>query len=99
MADILQRILARKREELEAARVSVSLAEMQKRAAAAPSPRNFVAAMRAKIDAGRPAVIAEIKKASPSKGVLRTDFDPASTAKQLDCRIRGCAQHLRYSSN
>src|SRR6185295_5818111 len=80
-ADILQRILARKREELEAARAAVPLAAIEARARAAPPPRDFVGALRAKIAAGRPAVIAEIKKASPSKGLLRADFDPAAIAR------------------
>ena len=80
-ADILERILARKREELEVARAAVPFAEIQLRAAAAPPPRDFVGALRAKIAAGRPAVIAEVKKASPSKGLLRADFDPAAIAR------------------
>jgi indole-3-glycerol phosphate synthase len=84
MPDILQRILARKREELEAARAVVPLAEMRRRAAAVPPPRDFVGALRAKIAAGRPAVIAEIKKASPSKGLLRADFDPAAIARSYE---------------
>ena len=79
-ADILDRILARKREELEAARGAVPFAEMQRRAAVAPPPRDFVGALRAKMALGRPAVIAEVKKASPSKGLLRADFDPAAIA-------------------
>ena len=80
-SDILDRILARKREEIEAARAALPLAEMQRRAAAAPPPRDFVGALRAKIATGRPAVIAEVKKASPSKGLLRADFDPAAIAR------------------
>ena len=61
MSDILDRILARKREEIEAARAAIPFAEMQRRAADAPPPRDFVGALRAKIAARRPAVIAEIK--------------------------------------
>ena len=80
-ADILDRILARKREELDQARAAVPLAEMQRRAAAAPPPRDFVGAIRAQASTGRPAVIAEIKKASPSKGLLRADFDPVAIAR------------------
>jgi len=84
MPDILQRILARKREELEAARAAVPFGEMQRRAAAAPPPRDFAGALRAKIAAGLPAVIAELKKASPSKGVLRADYDPAAMARSYE---------------
>ena len=81
MADILERILARKRAELEAARVAVPLAQIEARARLAPPPRDFAGALRARIGAGRPAVIAEIKKASPSRGVLREDFDPDAIAR------------------
>jgi indole-3-glycerol phosphate synthase len=94
MADILQRILARKREELEAARLAAPLAQMQERAAAAPPPRDFAGAIRAKIAAGRPAVIAEVKKASPSKGVLRADFDPASIARSYEAGGAACLSVL-----
>jgi indole-3-glycerol phosphate synthase len=93
-ADILDRILARKREELEGARTAVPLAEMQRRAAAAPPPRDFVGALRAKISAGRPAVIAEIKKASPSKGLLRADFDPAAIARGYEVGGAACLSVL-----
>ncbi|MFY9314429.1 MAG: indole-3-glycerol phosphate synthase TrpC [Burkholderiales bacterium] len=92
--DILERILARKRQELEAARRAVPLAEMQRRAAAAPAPRDFVGALRAKIAARRPAVIAEIKKASPSKGLLRADFDPAAIARSYAAGGAACLSVL-----
>ncbi len=78
--DILKRIVARKHEEIAARRAAVSETELRARARAADAPRGFVAALRARIDAGRAAVIAEIKKASPSKGVLRADFRPAEIA-------------------
>ena len=94
MADILERILATKRAELEAARAAVPPAEMQARARAAPPPRDFAGAMRACIDAGRPAVIAEIKKASPSKGVLRANFDPAAIARSYAAAGAACLSVL-----
>jgi indole-3-glycerol phosphate synthase len=79
-SDILQRILAVKREEVAAARAVKTLAQLRREAQAAPPARDFVGALRAKIAAGGAAVIAEIKKASPSKGVLRADFRPADLA-------------------
>ena len=80
MADILQRILAVKAEEIAAAQAQVPLPQMQAAARAAAPARDFAGALRAKVAAGRPAVIAEVKKASPSKGVLRAQFDPAAIA-------------------
>ena len=94
MTDILTRILARKREELEAARAAVPMAEIERRAAAAPPPRDFIGALRAKIAAGLPAVIAEVKKASPSRGVLRADFDPAAIAKSYEAGGAACLSVL-----
>ena len=79
--DILQRILARKAEEIEARRSENPLGEIRRRAADASPPRGFVAALRGRVAAGEAAVIAEIKKASPSKGVIREDFDPVAIAE------------------
>ncbi|MDQ6639079.1 MAG: indole-3-glycerol phosphate synthase TrpC [Pseudomonadota bacterium] len=78
--NILDRIVAVKRDEVCAARARCDLAAMHARAESQEGTRDFVAALRRKIDAGDAAVIAEIKKASPSKGVLRADFRPAEIA-------------------
>ncbi len=78
---ILRRILARKAEEIAERRGRVPLAELRARAAAAAPARGFYRALAERIASGRPAVIAEIKKASPSKGVIRPDFDPAEIAR------------------
>ncbi len=79
--DILQKILARKSQEVAERSAKLSLKELNRRIAGAPAPRGFVNAIRACIATGKPAVIAEIKKASPSKGLLRADFHPAEIAK------------------
>jgi len=81
MSDILNKIVAVKREEIAAAVKKKSLIEMRADAESRLLTRDFVAALRAKIEAGQAAVIAEIKKASPSKGVLREDFIPADIAQ------------------
>jgi indole-3-glycerol phosphate synthase len=78
--DILKRILARKVEEVDARNRLVSLQELGERVARADTPRGFVSSLRLKIEAGLPAVIAEIKKASPSRGILRENFNPAQIA-------------------
>ncbi|HET9483922.1 MAG TPA: indole-3-glycerol phosphate synthase TrpC [Xanthomonadales bacterium] len=80
MNDVLARILARKREEVEARRAQTPLATLAARIAEASPTRGFAAALRARLEAGAPAVIAEVKKASPSQGVIRADFDPAAIA-------------------
>ena len=83
MENILDRILATKRDEVEAAQKVRSLAEVRRDAETRRDVRDFAAAVRSKLERDRPAVIAEIKKASPSKGVLRTQFDPAQIARDL----------------
>ncbi|NIX77164.1 indole-3-glycerol phosphate synthase TrpC [Microvirga terricola] len=81
MSDVLARIEAYKRQEIAAAKALVSPAEMEKRARAATPTRGFAAAIERHLMEGRPALIAEVKKASPSKGLIRADFDPPSLAK------------------
>ncbi len=79
--DILRRILEHKVGEVEARRARLPLAEVRARIADAPPPRAFAAALARRVDKGQPAVIAEVKKASPSQGVIREDFDPAWIAR------------------
>ena len=80
MSDILERIVAVKREEIAAARARRDLASLRRDAEALGGQRDFIGAMRAKVAAGEAAVIAEVKRASPSKGVLREHFVPAEIA-------------------
>lgn len=80
MSDILQKIVAVKHEEVAAAKARRSLASWRDEAEARRDPRGFAAALRARVGAGQAAVIAEVKKASPSKGVLREHFVPAEIA-------------------
>ena len=81
MSDILEKIVAVKRQEVAAALARKPLSAMRADAESRVLTRDFVGAMRAKIAAGLPAVIAEVKKASPSKGILRPDFIPADIAQ------------------
>jgi indole-3-glycerol phosphate synthase len=81
VADILERILSVKAEEIASAKKAVSPAAIRRRAEEAEGPRDFAAALRRKTTGGGRAVIAEIKKASPSKGLLRENFDPAAIAR------------------
>ena len=94
MSDILQKILAAKRDEIRVAQAERSHDDVEAAARAAPPARDFVGALRAKIGAGQPAVIAEVKKASPSKGVLREDFDPASIAASYERAGAACLSVL-----
>ncbi|MDH4150440.1 MAG: indole-3-glycerol phosphate synthase TrpC [Betaproteobacteria bacterium] len=94
MADILQRILAVKAQEISAAQARTPLAQMQAAAQATPAARDFVGALRSRIGNGKPAVIAEVKKASPSKGVLREQFDPAAIAATYERHGAACLSVL-----
>jgi len=94
MSDILQRILARKTEEVAQRRGGRPLAELQARCADLPPPRGFVDAVRRRVGAGEAAVIAEVKKASPSKGLIRADFDPAAIARSYEAGGAACLSVL-----
>ncbi|TMH43991.1 MAG: indole-3-glycerol phosphate synthase TrpC [Betaproteobacteria bacterium] len=87
---ILERILEVKRAEIAAAKLRAPLPELERRAKAAGAPRDFAAALRAR----NPAVIAEIKKASPSRGVLREQFDPAAIARSYEAAGAACLSVL-----
>lgn len=91
---VLKKIVARKYQEVAERSAVVSISELQRRAAQQTAPRGFVDAMINKIDAGQSAVIAEAKKASPSKGVIRTNFDPAAIAKSYQQGGAACLSVL-----
>lgn len=114
MSDILQRIIARKHEEIAAARARLGPAALQEEVQASltpgdpRAPRGFARRLQQFVDAGRAAVIAEIKRASPSKGVLRDPFDPPAIARRYEANgaaclsiltdehfFRGCADDLK----
>ena len=92
--DILKKILARKAEEVAERKARLSGAALEDRIAAAAPVRGFVAALEDRIAAGEAAVIAEIKKASPSKGVLREDFRPAEIARSYEQGGAACLSVL-----
>ncbi|MGH8213013.1 MAG: indole-3-glycerol phosphate synthase TrpC [Rhodanobacteraceae bacterium] len=94
MSDILQRILARKAKEIEARSTTLPLRELSARCADLPDTRGFAAALETEIDAGKPGVIAEIKKASPSAGVIREHFDPVAIARSYAANGATCLSVL-----
>ncbi len=94
MSDILKKILARKVGEIRERSARVSLRELSARAADAPPPRGFVDALETKIAAGAAGVIAEVKKASPSQGVMRADFHPAEIARSYAAGGAACLSVL-----
>jgi indole-3-glycerol phosphate synthase len=94
MPDVMRRILATKRREIAEARASIPLGEMEARARRADPPRGFEAALRRRVAEGKHAVIAEIKRASPSRGLIRADFDPVRIARSYAFRGAACLSVL-----
>lgn len=93
-SDALDKIMAHKAEEVAHARTLVSLNDVKAMADDVPACRGFAAALKAKLVQNQPAVIAEVKKASPSKGVIRADFDPASIARSYEKHGAACLSVL-----
>ncbi len=94
MTDVLDRIAAYKREDVAARMAATSQSEIEARAAAAPAPRGFRAALARTATPGRSALIAEIKKASPSRGLIRADFDPPELARAYQAGGAACLSVL-----
>ena len=94
MSDILQRILARKAGEIAERSARTTLEELRARCADSPRPRGFADALRVKVAAGQAAVIAEVKKASPSQGIIRADFNPADIARSYEAGGATCLSVL-----
>ena len=94
MSDILEKIISVKHREIEESRSVVALSDLEKQCSSLPPTRDFVRALRSRVEKLQPAVIAEIKKASPSKGVIREDFDPVKIAKSYEQSGAACLSVL-----
>ncbi len=94
MSDILNKIIATKRDEVAAAKAAKSFSALEAEALQQTSTRDFVSAIKKKLSDGQPGIIAEIKKASPSKGVIRPDFHPAEIARSYEQHGAACLSVL-----